>query len=82
MKIPIFHWGLEFTLTFLGLWPEKPNIYSQLFLCSSLVFISPFQLKDLVFQDINRAQMLDGIRDMVVIILLVVKFLIMLSNRR
>ncbi|XP_051172685.1 odorant receptor 13a-like [Leptopilina boulardi] len=80
MNIPIFHWSLEFSLNFLGLLPNKPNLFNQLLLCSSLVVISPFQLKDILFYD-NRAKMLDGVRDMAVIIFLVVKFLIMLSNK-
>lgn len=81
MKIPIFHWSLEFSLTFLGLWPNKPNLYPQLLLCSSFIVISPFQLKDALSYE-NKAQMLDGVRDMFVIIFLVVKFLIILFNKR
>lgn len=82
MEIPIFHWGLEFILSALGLWPGKTNfLIPQLLLYLSPVVISPFQLRQ-VFLCENREQMFDGVRDMVVIILLVTKFVVMRFNKR
>ncbi|XP_043465787.1 odorant receptor 4-like [Leptopilina heterotoma] len=81
MEIPIFHWGLEFILSVLGLWPGKTNFWiPQLLLYLSPIVISPFQLRQVLLCD-NREQMFDGVRDMAVIILLVTKFVVMRYNK-
>ncbi|XP_043465786.1 uncharacterized protein LOC122500765 [Leptopilina heterotoma] len=81
MEIPIIHWGLELALSFLGLWPNKRNyLIPQLLLCSSIFVISPFQLQDILVNK-NKGQMFDVIRDMIVIIFLVLKFLILFFNK-
>ncbi|XP_051172684.1 odorant receptor 4-like [Leptopilina boulardi] len=81
MKIPIIHWTLEYSLHVLGLWPNKPILISQLLIYSSLVGISPFQIKDIYAIYEDKPKMVDGVRNTVAIILIVIKFGIMRYNK-
>ncbi|XP_051172620.1 uncharacterized protein LOC127288946 [Leptopilina boulardi] len=81
MKIPIIHWTLNYSLYFLGFWPNKPNLINQLLLCSSLVVICPFQLIDVIKFSHDKARMVDGIRDLAAIIFICTKFLLIRYNR-
>lgn len=81
LKIPIVHWTLQYSLRILGLWPNKPILITQLLIYSSLIGISPFQLKDIYGDYEDKQKMVDGVRNMAAVIFIVIKFGILRFNQ-
>lgn len=82
MDIPIFHWTLVRALNILGFWPNNPNAIPQILLCSTVMIICPFQLRDICKTFDNAPLMVDVFRDFSTFLLLILKFIIMWYNKR